>query len=102
MEVITGGRRTGRTQKLIRLAAEAEARGEVSYIVCHSHQEATRIFRLADELGLKIGFPLSYEEFLTRKYSGMNIANLYIDNVEYLLQLLSHVQIAAVTILKES
>ena len=97
-ELIMGGRQSGRTTKLIEMAAESEARGEVCYIVCHSHTEAYRISQIARRRGLNIGFPLTYDEFLQRKYHAHNIHHLYIDNAEMLIQYMSTLPIAAMTI----
>lgn len=99
MKVIAGKRQTGRTTALIRLAAEAEARGEVSYIVCHSHNEAYRVSKLAQELELVIGFPLTYYELLQGAFYGKNIKHFFIDNVEMLIsKLCPGVDVAAITI----
>jgi hypothetical protein len=96
MQVIIGGRQTGKTTRLIKECAEAEARGEVSYIVCHSGQEARRIAQIAKEKGLQIGFPLTYDEFLKGQYS--SISQLYIDNVDMLIRYISRIRVEAVTI----
>lgn len=98
MKVILRPRKTGRTEELIRLCAEAEKRGETSYIVCNSHQEAYRISQLAEELKLQIGFPITTYEFLARKYSAANIKNFYFDNVDHFLQAMTNVPIRAVTL----
>lgn len=98
MNIIASGRQTAKTTKLIEMAAEAEARGEVCYIVCHSLREASRIAQIAKEKELSISFPISYDEFLHGRYSTRNIHHLYIDNAEQLLQRLSLVPIEAMTI----
>jgi hypothetical protein len=98
MLIISGDRQTGRTTRLIELSAEAETRGEVSYIICHSHAEAYRIKKHAQTMGLYIAFPLTYREFESHNYSGNNTANFYIDNAELLLQFLTRGKIAAITI----
>lgn len=100
VRVICSGRKTSRTTTLIQLAAEAEARREPSYIVCHSQREASRIFQKAGEMGLTIGFPITYAEFLREQYVRRNIKNFFIDNAEMLLQYMTPVNIAAVTILR--
>lgn len=96
MVVIASGRQTGRTTKLIKACAEAEQRGEVSYIVCHSHPEAYRIAGQAKKMGLNIGFPITYDEFLKRQYSPH--VNLYIDNVDMLVRYMSTAPIKAITV----
>lgn len=100
MEVIADGRQTGRTTKLIEMAAAAEARGEVCYIACHSHTEAYRIAQLARKKSLNIGFPITYGELLLGQH-GSTIHHIYIDNVELLLHQLITIPIKAVTITTE-
>ena len=102
MKVIVGKRRTGRTDELIRLCAEAEACGEVSYIVVANYPEARRISERAKEFGLQIGFPLTRDEFLHSRYAGTNIRNLYLDNADSLLQSLTPVRIQAVVLESET
>jgi hypothetical protein len=97
MKVILRPRGTGRTEELIRLCAEAEKRGEVSYIICNSHDEAYRISMVAEELKLRIAFPITTVEFLERRYSAGNIKNFYFDNVDHFIQAMTNVQIQAVT-----
>lgn len=87
--VIVDGRQTGRTTKLIKLCAEAEANGEVSYIVCLSHTEAYRIAQQAKSMGLSMGFPITYDEFIRSAGHRSFIKNFYMDNVEFLLQMLA-------------
>ena len=97
MQIILRARGTGRTQELTRLCAEAEARGEVSYIVCSNHEEAGRIFREAQSLELPIALPITFYEFITNHYAGHNIKNFFIDNADQLLQYMTSVSIQAVT-----
>lgn len=100
MRVIYSGRRTSRTTQLIEACARAEANGEVSYIVCGNHDQAYAIHQKAKEMGKWIGFPLTYDEFLSRRYAGQNIKNFFIDNADHLLQQLSYVSIRVVTMEK--
>lgn len=86
MKIIHGRRQTGRTTQLIQLCAEAEKRGEVSYIVTIDHQEAWRISQEAVALGLSIGFPLTFDEFLKHEWAGKYIKNFFIDNADQLLR----------------
>lgn len=97
MKVILQNRQTGRTQELIRLCAQAERRGEVSYIVCSTQKEAYRIADVAKQLGLIIAFPITYDEFFNHQYAAMNIRNFFIDNADQLLQYFTVVTIQAVT-----
>lgn len=79
------------------MCAEAEAREEVSYIVCIDQQEAYRISQRAQEMGLSIGFPITFDEFRKGEYYSRNIRNFFIDNADYLLRSLSDVPIRAIT-----
>src|SRR6476660_6811698 len=103
MQIIYGGRQSGRTTRLIEMCAEAEKRGEVSYIVCMTHSNAFGIAQRAKELGLFISFSLTFEEFIRHDYYAHNITNLYIDNAELLLQYMcsSGVRLAGITITKQ-
>lgn len=101
MQVILSGRKTSRTTRLIEMCAEAEKKGEISYIVCHSHEAAYAIKQKAEELNLFIGFPLTFGEFLDHQYHGKVIKNFYIDNADMLLQSLTAVHIEAVVLEKE-
>lgn len=97
MKVILRDRHTGRTEELIRLCAEAEADGEVSYIVCLNHVEAYRIAQEAKKLELFISFPITSREFLNGEYFGRNIKNFFIDNADHILQSITAVPIKVVT-----
>lgn len=98
MKVILRHRHTGRTQELILLCSQAEQRGEVSYIVCSGHREARRLHREAHELEAPIAFPITFDEFLAGRFAEHNIDNLFIDNADQLLQIMTRVPIRAVTI----
>lgn len=95
-KLIIGDRGTGRTTDLIRASADDEAHGVVSYIVCHNQEECYRISKLAQEMELHIGFPITYEEFLHGKYSGTNIDKFYIDNLHRLLARMCPIEIDTV------
>lgn len=95
MKLISGGRRSGKTTKLIYWAAETGG-----YIVCHSQEEARRISRAAKELGLDIRFPISYGELGSGTKGMVPEIPLGVDNAEMLLQYLlgpAKVEIATIT-----
>jgi hypothetical protein len=96
--VIARGRKRSKTTQLIELCAEAEAKGEISYIICHNHQEAYRIAQKALEMNLIISFPITYFEFTKHQYEGRTIKNFFFDNVDMFLQSLTTVHIAAMAI----
>ena len=84
----------GKTSELI-------IRSSVSggYIVCHSQDECSRIFAEAKVGNLSIPFPITYQEFISNKYSALGIKSFLIDNVEKLLDFISNgVPIEAITL----
>lgn len=95
-KLIIGESGSGKTIDLIKAAAEAESKGHICYIVCHSQQEAHRIARIAGLMELNIGFPLTYDEFLHRSYYGQNVDKFYIDNLRMLLAHICNVEIDTV------
>jgi hypothetical protein len=82
------------------MCAEAEARGEVSYIVCATPYSAYGIANRAKEMGLTIGFPITFAEFREGQYYGQRVKNFYIDNADYLLQSMTIVPIRAIVLEK--
>jgi hypothetical protein len=84
-KLIIGDRQSGRTTDLIKAASRDETYGIVSYIVCHSHEEAYRISQVAQKMKLEYRFPLTYDEFLNRSYDGKHIDKFYIDNLRMFL-----------------
>lgn len=96
-KLVIGEPGTGKTSDLIRAVAENEAHGVICYIICHSHEEAYRISQFArEEMKLDISFPLTYDEFLHRSYSGQNIDKFYIDNLRMFLAHICPVEIDTV------
>jgi len=83
MKIFATGRRAGKTQVAIGWALEHD-----SYIVCHSKEEATRVFHLAQDQGVDIHFPITYDELLANQ-SGRGVASIVIENVDMLLNKLS-------------
>lgn len=96
MKVIVRGRQAGKTTKLIK-----ECYKHGGYIVCHSHGEAQRIFKVAREMGCEVPLPISYDEFLRREYYGPGVKKLHIDNVDMLLAHIAKSTIYTVTITRE-
>lgn len=76
-----GKRRSGKTRKLI-----IEAFKNGSHIVCSTMNEAEQIKRDARELGYDIKDPITFNDFIARKFFGKGIRSLCIDNVDTLLR----------------
>lgn len=94
MNFIIRPRGFGKTTDLIRLAAQNDY-----YMVVHTQYEADRVFKQAKTMGLTIPFPITYDNFLEKRYAGSNIKGLVIDNADLLLQ---HLAIAPVEIVSAS
>lgn len=96
MEIILKSRGAGKTTDLIRKSAKSKA-----YIICFSQDEAHNIVHLANNMGLKIPFPISYREFLNEQYYAKGIKSFLIDNADGLLQFIAkNVRIEAITLTK--
>jgi len=82
MEAIVQDRYTGKTTELIKRSAKSQ-----NYIVCRNpHHVADE----ARKLDLKIPFPLSYDEWIERKYFGRNITGFLIDDIDAMLNYMSY------------
>lgn len=101
MEVIVGGRRTGRTTRLIEYSIRAGADGKLVYIVTRNHDAAYAISQKAEEMGYHIPFPLTFDEFLRFEYAGTNIDYLVLDDADVLLQQLAKIPLKIVVLEKE-
>jgi hypothetical protein len=93
MEKIIMKRWHGKTTQLIK---ESASSGD--YIVCHNQNEAKVIADKAKKLELDIPFPITYLDFIEKRYSGKNISGFLIDNADLFLQKLTNVPINGITI----
>lgn len=96
--ILISGRQTGRTTELIRWAAEEQKYplGRMRFIVCMSQREAIRIFRVAEDMGLSIRFPVTWREMMEWN-PRFRDAEFGIDNLSLMLpQLLHHVKLGPV------
>lgn len=81
---------------LIRMSAKTGC-----YIVCSSRREVERIAGMAQVMGLHIPFPMTFREFLDRRYCGSGVRGFLVDNADQLLAYLSDVPIKAITMTME-
>lgn len=93
MEKIIMKRGYGKTTQLIKKSAETR-----NYIVCRDFKEACRIHQDAIKMGLNIPLPITYTEFIEKKYCGKNINGFLIDNVDILLEYISNVPVNSITL----
>jgi hypothetical protein len=97
MRVICKPRRAGKTTDLIKMAAQSQA-----YIVVMHRREAQRIAEQAEEMGLDIRFPVTFEELLQTKMVGSFVRNIIIDNADILLErLLGNLKIECISLTEE-
>lgn len=84
MQVIIGGRRSGKTTELIKRSAESGI-----YILVSNRARASQISDQARAMGYDIPFPVTLEEYhRSRGFAGSSIRRdgVYIDNVEDILR----------------
>ena len=93
MKTIIKQKGAGKTTTLIKIS---HLSGD--YIVCKNINEANRIKSVAIDMGLDIPLPITYDEFIHKRYCGKNITGFLIDNIDDFLQTLSNVPINAITI----
>jgi hypothetical protein len=99
MKIITGGRRTGKTTKLVMNAAKT-----CSQIVCMDHQSVAHTRSLIDILGLRgfLPIPITYHELLEGKMERTDRKNISIDDAQVFLRyIIGNVKIDAISIEKE-
>lgn len=96
MELIIRPRQSGKTIKLIEMAA-----AENCYIICASLERCTLVFNTAKKMGVKIPFPVTWNEFIHNKYYGRGIDGFMIDDLDQILQSMTMVEIKAVTMTEE-
>lgn len=93
MKIIAKQRAAGKTTELIKIASETDG-----YIVCIGVDECARIASEAQDLGLKINFPITYNEFKNGEYCKKNIKAFLIDNADSYLQYITPLPIIAATV----
>ena len=89
-------RGAGRTTDLIHWAAQEQVSpAPMRYLVCHSMQESSRVFRSAQDMGLQIRFPVTWEE-MSRMRGMPRTVEFAIDNLSLILPRLVPGVLAAV------
>ena len=82
---IAAERGTGRTTALIHWAAEEQpAPAPMRYIVCHSQRECRRVADRAQDLGVRIAFPVTWDEMLRMRGLSRRV-EFAIDNLSLIL-----------------
>ena len=92
MNILTGPRRTGKTTTLIKLCHT-----EGGVIVCANKAEALRIYDDADKISCHVPMPITYGVFIRGEYHGRGFKNLFIDNLDDLVQYIAKTNIHTAT-----
>ena len=87
MNIILGGRGTGKTVKLIELSIHLNA-----YILVSDHRRAVNIKTMAEKLGYpQLLFPITYQEFYGHRNTGY-VKKLLIDDADDVISHMAAVQ----------
>ena len=94
-KLILGTRRSGKTQNLI----ERCSRDRYSIIVCPTREMCKITFDMAQDMGKPIPMPITFEEFISRRFFERHIEKFYIDELQLCLDTIPcHVPIEAAVI----
>lgn len=91
MKVLHRPASKGKTMDLIALSHNTR-----DVIVCFNKDEACRVFSVANGLGYRIIFPITYAEFNAGDYH--NMTGVLFDNADRFIQNLSKVEVKAITL----
>ncbi len=96
MKIIHGSRRSGKTTKLIQISSE-----KGFHIVCLCDNELCRVIKMANDMGKKIPKPITFGQFLSDCYLGMDINGFLFDNLDIMLQQMTSIPIHTITLTGE-
>ena len=91
-KVLLADRGKGKTTALINMAKEYNG-----YIVCRDMKTCTMIHSMAIDNKISINFPITYDEFKTRRY-GFGCKKFFIDDVDSMIQGMSSLPVEAITL----
>lgn len=92
MQILLGPRKSGKTTELIKLAEKHDL-----YIVTPTRLMAHNLKDQAKDLGYLIHMPITWDDFIQKKYYGTNINGFLIDQIDLCLMQQSIVPIKAIT-----
>jgi len=81
-----------KTTEIIKMAKNNDV------IVCCNTVEVHKLMNQAKELNIKINPPITFEEFLERKYSATILTQILIDNLDRCLNKISKANVKAITL----
>lgn len=92
MNAYIGKRQSGKTSKLI-----IQASGCNGYIICSTANHCRNLYNQAIDMGYNINYPITFKEFLEKRYHSKNVKKFFIDDLDVCLQSLSSVKIEGFT-----
>lgn len=81
MNLVIGGRRAGKTTKLIKMAHHYDA-----CILVINKAEAERVSVQAEEMDKPIRYPVTFSEFFSGRMRGSSVRKILIDNAEQFIE----------------
>lgn len=93
IHIVSGGRQTGRTTAMIRTAAASFA-----YIVCPDRRQVEHIQRMAQEMGVDIPQPITWDDFIKGRYHRPGVRGFVIDNLDDCIQRTTRVPVLAASV----
>lgn len=75
--IIVADRCTGKTRHLIQKCSQ----DEYSLIVCPNGMMCNYTFKEAESMGVKIPMPITFEDFVSGKFSSRNVNKFYFDEL---------------------
>jgi hypothetical protein len=98
VKVVAQPRQSGKTAELIRESAE-----RFVYIVCFDRREADRVWRTSLQMKLDIPNPITWEDFLEKRYHAPGIRGFLFDNLDaMILRMAGGIPIHTVTLTTDS
>jgi hypothetical protein len=95
MKIIAKPIRCGKTYDLIEYASTLKG---YNLIVCPTQRSVCDVWKIILEKKYNIPQPITYQEFLDKKYNSLHVDSFLIDNIDLFIQSLSRTHISAITL----
>lgn len=93
MELVVKPRQAGKSEDILQIAAR-----EFSYIVCPTRDDVARLWARARRQEINIPMPITWDEFVSRRYNGRGIRGFVIDDLDRCVQDMTTVTVKAVSL----
>ncbi len=81
MKVYLRPKQSGKTEIAIRASHDKWA-----YIICPKRYDCERIYKMAKEMNIDIPYPISWLDFVEKRYRGKGIKDFVIDDLDRCIQ----------------